>query len=114
MPGAKVVVLYPQPKDVAAFEKAYLEEHVPLAAEKLVGTSKVVLSRTLSSPLGGPSQFHRIAEIHFPTLEALQACLSSPGGQETAAHAVAISTGGTPVFMIAEEETHSFAQRAKA
>jgi uncharacterized protein (TIGR02118 family) len=114
MAGAKIVVLYPQPKDVAAFEKAYLEEHMPLAAEKLLGTSKVVLSKTLSSPLGGSPQFHRIAEIHFPTPEALQACLSSPGGQETAAHAVAISTGGAPVFMIAEEETSSFAQRAKA
>ncbi len=114
MAGAKIVVLYPQPKDVAAFEKAYLEEHMPLAAEKLYGTSKVVLSKTLSSVLGGSPQFHRIAEIYFPTLEALQACLSSPGGQETAAHAVAISTGGAPIFMIAEEETHSFAQRAKA
>ncbi len=114
MAGTKIVVLYPQPKDVAAFEKAYLEEHMPLAAEKLLGTSKVVLSKTLSSPLGGSPQFYRIAEIHFPTVEALQACLSSPGGQETAAHAVAISTGGAPVFMIAEEETSSFAQRAKA
>ncbi len=114
MAGAKIVVLYPQPKDVAAFEKAYLEEHMPLAAEKLLGTTKVVLSKTLTSPLGGSPQFHRIAEIHFPTLEALQACLSSPGGQETAAHAVAISTGGAPIFMIAEEETRSFAQRAKA
>lgn len=114
MAGAKIVVLYPQPKDVTAFEKAYLEEHIPLAAEKLLGTSKVVLSKTLSSPPAVPPQYHRIAEIHFPTMEALQACLSSPGGQETAAHAVAISTGGAPVFMIAEEETHSFGKRARS
>lgn len=114
MAGAKIVVLYPRPKDVAVFEKAYLEEHMPLAAEKLLGTSKVVLSKTLSSPMAGPPQYHRIAEIHFPTMEALQACLASPGGQETVAHAVAISTGGAPVFMIAEEETRSSAQRAKA
>lgn len=114
MAGAKIVVLYPQPTDVAAFEQVYLEEHIPLAAEKLLGTSKVVLSKGLSSPVGGPPQFHRIAEIHFPTLEALQVCLGSPGGQETAAHAVAISTGGPPVFLIAEEETFSSAQRAKA
>ena len=114
MAGAKIVVLYPQPKDVAAFEKAYLEEHMPLAAEKLLGAGKVVLSKTVSSPQGSSPQYHRIAEIHFPTMEALLACLSSPGGQETAAHAVAISTGGAPVFMIAEEETRSSAQRANA
>lgn len=114
MAGAKIVVLYPQPRDVAAFEKAYLEEHMPLAAEKLLGTSKVVLSKTFSSPTAGPPQYHRIAEIHFPTMEALQSCLSSPGGKETAAHAILISTGGPPVFMIAEEETLSSAQRARA
>jgi uncharacterized protein (TIGR02118 family) len=114
MAGAKIIVLYPQPKDIAAFEKAYLEEHMPLAAEKLVGTSKAVLSKTVSSPRDGSPVYHRIAEIHFPSMEALHACLSSPGGQETAAHAVAISTGGAPVFMIAEEETRLFAQRAKA
>ncbi|MGC0772569.1 MAG: EthD family reductase [Candidatus Acidiferrum sp.] len=113
MAGAKIVVLYPQPKDVAAFEKAYLEEHVPMAVEKLTGKTRLVASKTLSSAMGS-APFYRIAEIHFPSLEALQACLASPGGQQTAAHAVSISTGGAPIFMIAEEESYSFAQQAGA
>jgi len=114
MAEVKIVVMYPQPKDVAAFEKAYLEEHMPLAAAKLIGASKVVLSKAVSFPPFGTPQYHRIAEIHFRSMEALQACLASPGGQETAAHAVAISTGGAPVVIIAEEETQSFSQQASA
>ena len=30
MPGAKIVVLYPAPRDVAVFEKAYSGEHTPM------------------------------------------------------------------------------------
>ena len=31
MAGAKLFVCYPHPKDTVAFEKAYAEEHLPLA-----------------------------------------------------------------------------------
>lgn len=104
MAGVKLVVMYPQPKDLAAFEKAYTEEHLPMASAKLTGVTKFVATKSIASPMGTPA-FCRIAELHFASMDALQACLSSPGGQETAAHAIAISTGGAPVFLIAEEET---------
>ena len=30
MPGAKVIVLYPFPPDVNAFERTYTQDHVPM------------------------------------------------------------------------------------
>jgi hypothetical protein len=45
-----------------------------------------------------------IAEIHFPSMEAPQACASSEGGKQTIANAVVISPGGAPIFLVAEEE----------
>jgi uncharacterized protein (TIGR02118 family) len=107
MAGAKITVIYPRPTDVEVFEKRYREEHVPMAIEKLVGKTKVVMTKVVGSPFGAPP-FHRIAEIHFPNIAALEACIASPGGQETAAHAVAISSGGSPIFLFAEEETFTF------
>ena len=107
MAGAKIVVAYPQPKDLATFEKAYKEEHVPLAAEKLAGVTKFVGTKIVGSPLGR-APFCRIAELHFDSMEALNACMASPGGQETAAHAMSISTGGAPIFLVGEEETYTF------
>ena len=111
MPGVKIVVLYPRPTDIAAFEKLYQEEHVPMAVEKFVGKTKFVATKVLASPQGTPP-FYRVAEVHFPSREALDACVASPGGKETIAHAVRISSGGPPTFLIAEEETFTFAQSA--
>ncbi|HET6841920.1 MAG TPA: EthD family reductase [Candidatus Angelobacter sp.] len=105
--AVKLIVQYPQPKDVAAFEKVYLTEHVPMAVAKLEGKTKIVATKVVGAPQGTPA-YYRIAEIHFPNMQALQACAASKGGQETVANAVAISSGGAPVFMIAEEETFSF------
>jgi uncharacterized protein (TIGR02118 family) len=111
MPGVKIVVLYPRPKDIEAFEKLYTEEHVPMAVEKMVGKTKIVATKVLASPQGTPP-FYRVAEVHFPSREALDACVVSPGGKETVAHAVRISSGGPPTFLIAEEETFTFAHSA--
>ncbi len=107
MAGAKLTVIYPRPKDIEAFEKKYKEEHVPMAVKKLAGKTRAVMTKVLASPQGTPP-FYRIAEIHFPSMAALEACAASQGGKETLAHAVSISTGRPPVFLIAEEETFTF------
>jgi uncharacterized protein (TIGR02118 family) len=107
MAEVKLVVIYPRPTDIEAFEKAYQDEHVPMAVEKLAGKTRFVGTRVLASPQGVPP-FQRIAEIYFPSMEALQTCAASAGGQETLAHAIAISTGGAPILLVAEEETFDF------
>lgn len=99
----KLVVIYPPPNDIQAFERVYNRDHVPMAAKKLVGKTRIVASRVVSSPQGKPS-IYRIAEIHFPSMEALEACAASEGGQQTLANAVAISSGGAPIILVAEEE----------
>ena len=38
--SAKLIVMYPRPKDVQAFETVYKGAHVPLAVEKLAGKTK--------------------------------------------------------------------------
>ncbi len=103
----KGTVLYGHPQDVDAFEKVYQAEHVPMAIEKLKGKTKFVATKVTGSPMG-TAPFYRIAEVHFPSMEALQACAASEGGKETIGHAVKISSGGPPVIMIAEEESFNF------
>jgi len=56
MSGAKIVVLYPQPKDEAAFEKAYLGQHIPMAVAKLDGKTKMVASKMMRGPDGSKAQ----------------------------------------------------------
>jgi uncharacterized protein (TIGR02118 family) len=108
LPNVKLMVIYPRPKDVDAFEKTYQSEHIPLAVAKLSGQTKIVATKVLSSPQGTPA-FYRIAEVYFPSMKTLEACAASEGGNEVLAHAVKFSSGGTPLFLIAEEETFTFA-----
>jgi uncharacterized protein (TIGR02118 family) len=107
MTSAKLIVAYPQPRDVDAFEAVYLKEHVPMAIANLEGKTKIVATRVLQSPQGKP-QFYRIVEVHFPSMEALQRCAESAGGKATLAHAAKISSGGPPVIMVAQEDTFTF------
>ena len=103
----KLVVLYPYPKDPEVFEKAYTGEHIPMVAKNLTRLTKAVYTRVLMSPQGA-SPFCRIAELHYPSLEALQADFSTPEGQALSAHAESISTGGMGVSIVCEEETVTF------
>ena len=80
MADTKVVVIYPRPTDVDAFEKVYVEEHVPLAMEKIKGVTRC--SRDQGAP--GPRTaarpaLYRIAELYFPSVEALQKWVASAG-----------------------------------
>ncbi|MFH0341816.1 MAG: EthD family reductase [Chromatiales bacterium] len=134
MADIKLMVMYPCPHDIRAFEKLYEdedmsicdglsseyamsfeafeklyhEEHVPMIVKKLVGKTRFVATKVVATPDGTPPPFYRIAEIHFPSLEALQACTHSEGGKETVAHAVEISSGGAPTVLLAEEQTFLF------
>jgi uncharacterized protein (TIGR02118 family) len=109
MAGVKLVVLYPVPRDVDAFERVYAEEHAPMVTTKnFPGMTKFVASRITSTADGGPAPFHRIAELHFPSAQAMQAAAGGAPAQLTVAHAIKISTGGPPLFLVAEEETTTF------
>ena len=108
MKEAKFIVIYPTPVNIEIFEKRYTEEHVPMAVEKLAGKTRFEATRVASAVGTRQAPYHRIAEIYFPSMQALEACLNSSDGQETAKHAVEISTGGSPVFLISEAEVTDF------
>ena len=108
MAATKLIVMYPYPADVDAFEKAYVDDHVPMAKEKIKGITKFVATKVVGTPDGQTPPFYRIAELHFPSIEALKESAGSAGAQEAVAHAISISSGGRPIFLIAEEESMTF------
>ena len=109
MAGVKIVVLYPAPRDVSTFERAYTQDHAPMVTpQNFKGLTKFVASKIVGTPDGSPPPFHRVAELHFPSLAVLQAAAGSSSAQQAVAHAISISSGGTPVFLVAEEETKNF------
>lgn len=101
--GVKVVIIYPRPQDEQAFEKLYLEEHVPMVESKLKGVTRLVLTKVAGSPQGRMAAY-RIAEVYFSSMDDLQAIMGSDAGQEVIAHARNISSGGQPIVLFCEEE----------
>jgi len=97
MAAVKLMVMYPPPKDVQAFERLYLDEHVPMAVKQLAGKTKLVATKVRGSPQGKPA-FYRIAEVHFPSLEALQACAASAGGKKRWRTRRRFRPAGHPLF----------------
>jgi uncharacterized protein (TIGR02118 family) len=104
MNNTKLVVLYPQPADPDTFEKAYADEHIPLMQEKMKGM-KVVVTKMLGTPEGPAPHFY-MAEVYAPSIEVIKAFFNTADGQQVAAHASKISTGGPPILVFAEDDTY--------
>ncbi len=104
MPEVKLVVLYPTPTDAEAFDTAYAQEHAPMVNEKVPNVTRWTAAKVVGTPTGEQPPFHLVAELYFPSVEALQEAFGTEGGQQTAQHAFEISTGGPPVLLVTEEE----------
>ncbi len=79
--------------NVEAFDEVYAQEHATMVNEKVPNVARWTASKVVGTPTGDPPPYHLVAELYFPSVEALQEALGTEGGQETAAHAVSISTG---------------------
>lgn len=99
-----MIIKYPHPLDVYAFDHLYKGEHIPLITEKLDGKTKIVSTTALPHAHHILPSYHRTTEIYFPSIDALLTSTQSDAGKEVLAHAAEISTGGAPSFIIAEEE----------
>ena len=109
MAGAKLIVIYPSPRDVSTFERAYVQDHAPMVTpQNFRGIKKFVASKVVGTADGSAAPFYRVAELHFPSMEALQEAAASPSAQKAVAHAVSISSGGKPIILVAEEDTQTF------
>ena len=99
--SVQLLVVYPPPKDSAAFERAYRDEHLPYAGPRLMkeGATGVTTKRVLGSP-GGTPAYHWISFIDFPNPETAKSCAKSQGGQEALQHAASISSGGQPQYLL--------------
>lgn len=99
----KLVVLYTQPDDADGFDEHYLGVHAPLV-EKVPGLQRWEGARFVSAPDGGDQTYHRIAELYFTDLAALQAALGSDEGNATAGDYQKIAPPGSRMFVAAIDE----------
>lgn len=73
----KLIALYRQPADVAAFERHYADVHTPLV-KAIPGLQALVINRGISPPWGGEAPFYLLAEMHFADEATFKAAMASP------------------------------------
>jgi uncharacterized protein (TIGR02118 family) len=91
----KLMVLYGEPKDRAAFKRYYEGPHAALARH----IPHVKKARFTYEPagVGGPSPFFCIFEAVFEDVKTFAASMQSPEGQAAAADIANFATGGATV-----------------
>jgi uncharacterized protein (TIGR02118 family) len=95
----KLVVLYTQPEDHAAFDQEYLGVHSRLV-EKIPGLRRFETGKIVAPLDGGEHTYHRIAELYFHDRPAMNAAFGSPEGTDTAAHYEQIAPPGSRMFIV--------------
>jgi hypothetical protein len=110
MAGVKLVVILSSSKKFRGFRKALSRGTCPDGGRQARRQNEVYRDQGLGNAgWDTPSVLSNSNRRGlFPSLEALQACAQSAGGKETVAHAVKISSGGAPIFLVAKEQTFMF------
>lgn len=99
----KVLAMYGQPANAAAFDDYYFTRHVPLA-KKMPGLLGYEVSRgPVTGLVDGSRPHHLVATLSFASEAAVQAAMQSPEGQATAADLANFASGGVTLLMFASE-----------
>jgi uncharacterized protein (TIGR02118 family) len=105
MATAKILLIFPRPSDEAAFEQVFRNVHLPMLEKQLAGLNRFAVTRVVDS-VEGPARAYRISEAHFSDSRTLHACLDSAGAKQVFEQAKTMSTGGPPIILVCDEESH--------
>lgn len=98
----KLVVLYTHPDNADAFDRPYLDVHMPLVG-KIPGLQRAEAGRIVVALDGGEQTFYRAAELYFAD-QGLLAGLGSAEGKATAADYRKIAPPGSRMFVEAIDD----------
>ncbi len=100
---AKLVALYKQPADIAAFDSHYFSKHIPIA-KKIPGLRGYEVSSGPVATPAGKSPFHLVALLSFDSVAAIQQGLASPEGAAAAADLANFAQAGVDLLIFDTKE----------
>ena|SRR5687768_13853340 len=95
---AKLIALYKNPADAAAFDTYYFATHVPVA-KTVPGLRRYEVSAGPVTTPAGRSPFHLAAILTFDSMDALERALGSSEGQATAADLANFAQAGVDLLV---------------
>ena len=97
----RLMVLYNQPDDPAAFDAHYRDVHTPIV-ERYPKLRELKACRP-EGVAGRPSPYYLMAEMTFDSDEDLQEALRSEAGAESASDLRNFATAGATLFVVPDE-----------
>ena len=94
----KLVVLYTHPEDPDAFDRQYLDTHLPLVS-KIPGLIRAESGRLVAAIDGGEHTYYRAAGLYFADQADLEAGFGSDEGKAAAADYQKIAPPGSRMFV---------------
>lgn len=94
----KLIAIYQQPKDTAAFDDYYFNRHVPLA-KTIPGLRSYEVTQGDVAGMTGKHSAYLVAILEFESMATLQAALASPQGQAAAADLANFAQAGVELMM---------------
>ena len=98
----RLLVLYGNPEDPAAFDSYYSEIHIPLA-KRMKGLKKWTIGKVQGTPDGEPSDYYYIADLYADSRAELEAIFESPEGRAAVDDVPKFASGGV-TFLYTEVE----------
>lgn len=95
---AKLVVLYKNPADAAAFDDYYFKKHVPLA-KRIPGLRRYEVNATPIANPAGASPFYLVATLEFDSMGAIQQAFASSEGMAAAGDLANFAQAGVEMLM---------------
>lgn len=101
--SAKLVVLYAQPADPAAFDAHYRDVHVPLV-EQLPDVQRWSLAKFAAAADGGDLPYYQIVELHFADADTVNAAFATEAGQAAVADYGEMAPEGSRIFVAVTDD----------
>ncbi|MGH3447856.1 MAG: EthD family reductase [Nocardioidaceae bacterium] len=95
----KLIILYGQPDDPAAFEEYYASRHLPYASEHMPGVTGAENLRIVGTPDGGTPVYYRLSQLTYNSMDDLRSGIASEKGQSVLADLANFATGGATVLL---------------
>jgi len=99
----KLIVIYDQPENAAAFFKHYEQVHSPLV-KKTPGLQRLVLNRIAGDIFGGAAPYIAIAEMDYPDRETFDAAMKSSENQAVGKDLMSFAKGKVKVLIAQSDE----------
>ena len=99
----KLLILYGNPADPAAFEDYYISRHIPYATLPHSYVRAAENMRVLSTSDGGPAPYYRVSQLSYDSVADLRAGITSEDGRSTIADIANFATGGATLLIVEED-----------